>query len=139
MKTLSLLLSLFLTSLPLNTFAHGENKPGPHGGYIRMPGAFHTEVVKEKDGYRIYLLDINWKNPSVADSSMTASIRAGQNKTDLVCRKESNSYFCLSKSADKGELNIAAKREGQSGAAVSYQLPLNFEVPQQEMPEHMGH
>ena len=61
MHTITALIFSTLTVLSVNLFAHGEDKPGPHGGYIRMPGSFHTEVVKEKAGYRVYLLDINWK------------------------------------------------------------------------------
>lgn len=139
MKTPRALIFSTLIALSLNVFGHGEDKPGPHGGYIRMPGAFHTEVVKEKEGYRVYLLDINWKNPSVLDSSVTASIQSGKKKTDLSCTEESDSYFCKSKLPEKGALNIIAKREGQTGAVSSYKLPLKFEIPQNEMPEHKGH
>jgi len=139
MKTSISLLFLTLTALSVHVFAHGENKPGPHGGYIRMPGAFHTEVVKEKNGYRIYLLDMNWKNPSVLDSSVSANILAGKKKTELTCTKELNSYFCKSSLAEKGELNITAKREGQTGIVAQYKLPLKFEDPQNEMPAHHSH
>ena len=140
MKATRTLIFSILTSLSLNVFAHGEDKPGPHGGYIRMPGAFHTEVVKEKEGYRVYLLDINWKNPSVLDSSVAASIQTGKKKTDLACAKESDSYLCRSSLPQKGILNINSKREGQTGGIPSsYNLPLKFEVPQNEMPEHKGH
>ncbi len=140
MKTTFALTFLALTALSLNVFAHGEDKPGPHGGYIRMPGAFHTEVVKEKDGYRIYLLDINWKNPSVLDSEVKASIQNGKNKTELICLKESDSYLCKSSLPQKGILNINSKREGQAGGIPSsYKLPLKFEIPKDEMPEHKGH
>ncbi len=81
MKTPSTLFFAIVTTLSLNVFAHGEDKPGPHGGFIRMPGAFHTEVVKEKEGYRVYLLDINWKNPSVLDSAVLASIEVGKKQS----------------------------------------------------------
>lgn len=137
-KPASLVLSI-LTALSINAFGHGEEKPGPHGGFVRMPGAFHTEVVKEKDGYRIYLLDINWKNPSVLDSALSANIQVGKTKTELACSKESDSYFCKTSLPPKGDLNITAKREGQVGGVSSYKLPLKFEVPQNEMPEHSGH
>lgn len=132
---------LFLIMMPfsLTVFAHGEDKPGPHGGHIRMPGAFHTEIVKDKEGYRVYLLDINWKNPSVLDSSVSANIQAGKKKTNLSCAKESDSYLCKSSLPEKGELNITAKREGQTGHVAKYKLPLKFEVHQNEMPAHSGH
>lgn len=131
---------LVLTILSLDALAHGEDKPGPHGGYIRMPGTFHTEVVKEKAGYRIYLLDINWKNPSVLASDVKASIHIGENKTELNCTKESDSYLCKSSLPQKGILNIIAKREGQvGGIPSSYKLPLKFETPKDEMPDHKDH
>ena len=132
-------LFLFILLISLKGFTHGEDKAGPHGGYIRMPGAFHTEVVKEKEGYRVYLLDINWKNPSILDSSVKAYIQVGKKKTDLSCAKEADSYLCKSRLPDKGNLNIIAKREGQTGVVSSYQLPLKFEIPQNEMTEHNGH
>ena len=129
MHTITALIFSTLTVLSVNLFAHGEDKPGPHGGYIRMPGSFHTEVVKEKAGYRVYLLDINWKNPSVLDSSVSANIQVGKKKTELTCAKESNSYFCKSSNREEGVLNIDAKREGQKGMTSSYKLPLSFEIP----------
>jgi hypothetical protein len=137
-KSASLLFSV-LTLLTTNVFAHGEDKAGPHGGYIRMPGAFHTEVVKEKSGYRVYLLDINWKNPSVLDSAVSANIQVEKKNTELTCAKESDSYFCKSTLPQKGELNITAKREGQTGGIAVYKLPLKFENTQNEMSEHKGH
>lgn len=136
MKTLAAFIFTTITALSTIAIAHGEEQAGPHGGYIRMPGAFHTEVVKEKNGYRVYLLDINWKNPSVLDSSVIASIRVGNKKTKLTCSKQTDSYFCQSSLAQTGELDIKAKREGQVGAVSAYKLPLKFEVPSNEMPEH---
>lgn len=125
-------------------FSHGENKPGPNGGYIRMPGAFHTEVVPEKSGYRIYLLDINWKNPSVKDSTLTANIEIENKKNELSCSKSTDSFFCKSDMIAKGKLNILAQREGQTGGVATYNLPLKFETPNVEanpkkMEHHHGH
>ena len=139
MKTPTVLCFWILTILSLNVFAHGEDKPGPHGGYIRMPGAFHTEVVNEKEGYRVFLLDINWKNPSVLDSSVSASINFGKNTTELTCSKDKESFFCKSSLSQIGVLNIHAKREGQAGGVATYKLPLKFEIPEKEMPAHHGH
>jgi len=132
----SALISVLFIFTSTSVFAHGEDKAGPHGGYIRMPGAFHTEVVNEKNGFRIYLLDINWKNPSVMDSSVSATVIQGKSKSNLKCTKESDSYLCLSKTTQKGELQIIAKREGQTGTTAYYNLPLKFEIPKNEMPEH---
>lgn len=138
-NTPSAIIFLILTLIYLHVCAHGEGKPGPHGGFIRMPGPFHTEVVKESGGYRVFLLDIDWKNPSVLASSVSAFIESDRTKTNLICTKKSDSYFCKSFHPQKGILHINAKRNGQSGTIASYKLPLKFEIPQNEMPDHKGH
>ena len=54
--------------------AHGEDRPGPHGGIIRMPGAFHTELrPKSNREFELFLLDMKWGEPSVAQSSVEAA------------------------------------------------------------------
>jgi len=129
------LTSLFLATLILKlnvAFAHGENKPGPHGGIIRMPGTFHTEVVPlGKTTIKIFLLDMEWKNPSINNSEIQVILN-NKSKERAQCRTSDNYYLCsFSKSVDltkKGELKILAQREGQKGAEVSYFLPLKFEV-----------
>lgn len=139
MKTTSKLIFSIATILSLNVFAHGEDKPGPHGGFIRMPGAFHTEVLQTKEGFRIYLLDINWKNPSVLDSSVTATIKTGKKKTELVCSQEEDSFLCKTATFKKGVLTIMAKREGQMGIDANYKLPLKLEAEKNEHIDHSGH
>ena len=64
---LKLIISILISSLVgLTAFAHGEDKPGPHGGHIRMPANFHTEVIQDLDGsFHIYLLDMQFKEPIV--------------------------------------------------------------------------
>lgn len=130
---------LMIQFFQIDAFAHGEEKPGPHGGFVRMPGAFHTEVVKDKKGYRIYLLDINWQNPSVREASVSASIEFKKKITKLSCSKQTDFFLCQSKSLDAGTLNITSTREGQVGGVSTYSLPLKFETPMNEMPEHSGH
>lgn len=125
-----------LILVSINALAHGEDRPGPHGGYIRMPGNFHTEVIQEKTGFRIYLLDIHWKNPTVLDSSVSATLQIGRKKTELSCVKESKSFLCAFKSPTKGVLTVIAKREGQTGAVANYNLPLTLEAPKNEMLDH---
>ena len=131
MKHLSLVIGAALSLYSVSLFAHGEDKAGPHGGYVRMPGAFHTEVVKEgKDKLRIYLLDLAWKNPSVKDSSVEAMIKDKKTTNILSCEKETDSYVCSSKKGTlklKGQLEILAMREGQVGIAAIYPLPFKFE------------
>lgn len=38
--------SILFLALTFELFAHGEDHPGPHGGRIQMPGAFHTELIQ---------------------------------------------------------------------------------------------
>lgn len=141
MKQTFLAIIAAMSIYSINAFSHGEDKAGPHGGYVRMPGAFHTEVLKEGDGLRVYLLDINWKNPSVKDSSVEAVIKTGKTTDILNCTKEKDSYLCSSKKGAlqlTGNLEILAKREGQKGAAAVYPLPFKLETPQGN-DGHQGH
>ena len=129
---LSIVTALFIS--PLIALAHGEDKPGPNGGFIRMPGAFHTEVIPlAANSLKILLLDIAWKNPSVKGASVKAVYQSVANqKSDAVCKAEANFFVCkfsgnidISKS---GKLEIQAEREGIKGILVSYPLPLKLEV-----------
>ncbi len=132
---MNILTSLFIVSLLLKSnfaFAHGEDKPGPHGGFIRMPGAFHTEVVPQsKTTLKVFLLDIEWKNPSINNSSLQVILN-DKSKTKAQCSVKDNYYLCsFPKPIDltkKGELKVLPQRDGQKGAEVSYILPLKFEV-----------
>lgn len=121
------LATLFVTS---TAYSHGEDKAGPHGGEIRMPGAFHTEIVQKKnDTFFVYLLDMNWKNPSVKNSSIKASITVDSQNINLNCIASKQYFECKSvkklltfKNGD--ELTINAVRENVSGGLAVYELPL---------------
>lgn len=115
--------------------AHGEDKLGPHGGFIRMPGAFHTEVVPRENSIDIFLLDINWKNPSVKNSSVKVSLENDGAKRDLLCNARKEFFSCtLPKGAElkKGSFHLKAIRENASGAEMTYSLPLS-------VLKHSGH
>ncbi|MBK7961785.1 MAG: hypothetical protein IPK04_11675 [Bdellovibrionales bacterium] len=112
--------------------AHGEDKPGPNGGFMRMPGAFHTEVIPlGPNKLKVFLLDINWKNPSVSSSSLRVNLKS-KKTSQAKCDVQENYYLCeFSKGVDltrKGELSIEAQRENQKGNKVSYELPLKLQV-----------
>ncbi len=129
---LSLLLILALAAVFLGShiaLAHGEDKPGPNGGFIRMPGAFHTELIPTSpQSLKVYLLDINWGNPTVNSSSVKVTHK--ESKITKVCKAESSYYVCqFPKSVDltkKGYLSVIAERENQKGMAVIYELPLKL-------------
>lgn len=117
-----------LILLTATAWGHGEERPGPHGGFIRMPGSFHTEIVPTgKDKIKVYLLDMNWENPSVRDSSVTASW-SGKKRLVARCVQEKDFFTCTFApgfDSKSGELRIEARREGQSGKPALYALPLD--------------
>lgn len=139
MKTfLQLLFSAVVGLLPTLAYAHGEDKLGPNGGFIRMPGPFHTELVLvEKNKLNVYLLNMEWKNPSVKKSSLLIKYN---DKIEAQCKIQRNFYSCtFPNSVDltrKGELKVTAEREQQNGMEVSYPLPFKLEGVKDE---HSGH
>jgi hypothetical protein len=125
----------------LKVSAHGEDKPGPNGGSIRMPGAFHTELlIVDKNILQIYLLDMEWQNPKVKNSQVEVTLSHAKNIKGK-CQPQNEYFICkfpqevnLSK---KGQLLVASIRENQKGNDVTYQLPLSA-FKKLENP-HMGH
>lgn len=110
--------------------AHGEDTPGPSGGYIKMPGAFHTELVPTgKDTVQVYLLDMTFKNPTVKNSKVDGKLRSKEGVEMLFsCTQEATFFQCklpASLAAHAGgHLILIAEREGQKGVPASYDLPL---------------
>ncbi|MBA3660235.1 MAG: hypothetical protein H0W64_00735 [Gammaproteobacteria bacterium] len=118
---------LFLLLVSHSAFGHGENTPGPHQGYIRMPGAFHTEVIPQKNGIKVMLLDINFKNPMTSNSSVKAIIQNAGGEQSFTCKARKNYFFCpiaLRLLLQKGTLQVLAKRKNIPGAPADYPLPL---------------
>ncbi|MDZ4084217.1 MAG: hypothetical protein U1E10_14840 [Bdellovibrionales bacterium] len=142
MNTLAWLLLALALLKPLAVTAHGEDKPGPNGGFIRMPGAFHTEVVAQKPNQlKVFLLDIAWKNPVVAKSSVKATHESSaKQKSDVSCSPEKNFFVCkFPKSVDvskAGTLTLFATRDSQAGIPAAYPLPLKLDKPTDD---HSGH
>lgn len=128
MKIVRSLSPLFVVFAAAAALAHGEDVPGPHGGAIRMPGSFHTEALSEgPKRLRVYLLDVGFGNPTVADSAITASF-AGPAKSDARCRKEKDSFLCTfdgNVNLEKpGKLTVVATRAKKKGSAAVYETPL---------------
>jgi hypothetical protein len=110
--------------------AHGGDKPGLHGGFVEMPGTFHTEVVPEKgNSFKVYLIDINFQNPSIKDSSVEAWIEGGSKKSSLNCVSKEDYFQCnpTDKTVKGKKLIIKAKREQMQGNEVTYKLPIRRE------------
>lgn len=107
--------------------AHGESAPGPHGGEIRMPGAFHTEAKVEGRAVVVRLLDIQFKNPTTRNSVVEARLDRDGKAASLSCKAEKDRFNCAlpkGEMAQTGRLFVKANRDGAPGAEVSYDLPL---------------
>lgn len=122
--------------MTFNVYAHNENKYGPHNGYIRMPGVFHTEVVPEKNqNFRIYLLDVNIKNPSTQNSTVALRYEGDKGfSAQYKCLKEKEYFSCSIDSNTttldlrSGSLVVEASREGKKGTPARYPLPLSLNM-----------
>lgn len=128
---------MFSIALIVSSYAlsHGENKLGPHGGYVRMPGAFHTELVEKKPKtLEVYLLDINFKNPVIENSEVTAKLtnKTGKQQDTVNClaQKEKMNFECK---LDKDfslyqKIKIKAIRNGiKSSKDADYEIPLKLD------------
>lgn len=128
-KNLFLLLGLALFTQKAEP--HGMDKPGPHGGYIRMPGAFHTELVPVSENeWKIYLLDESFKKPTVKNSSLSGVLQVGQESIPIDCAEDATFFICsvtngIPKDV-RSRLRFEAKRNGGSKGIAIYDLPLTF-------------
>lgn len=106
-------------------YGHGDHRPGPHGGEIRMPGVFHTELVAiNSRQYKVYLLDMKFADATTQDSHVKVSYEGKRAK----CEKAEDHFKCTFKRSlkkKKGEILIEATRKGKRGKAI-YAMPLKF-------------
>lgn len=117
--------------VPALCLAHGELKPGPHGGEIRMPGAFHIEVVASSVAVDVYLLDMQFKNPRVVDSSVNVTLDRDGDRLALECRvaNRKKMFRCLLPNDEElsaGRLLVNASRGGVPAESIHYELPLKW-------------
>lgn len=143
MKNRILILTTAILANSELSLAHGEDKAGPNGGFIRMPGAFHTELVLEgKNILKVYLLDMQWKNPSVSKASLQIMF-SGKKSTKADCVASEINFVCtFPKNIDlttNGKLSVQAKREGEKGSEVTYPTPLKLEAASTEVMDHSKH
>jgi hypothetical protein len=143
MKTI-LIFTIFAS---INAYSHGEDKYGPYNGYIRMPGAYHTEVVPEgPDKFKVYLLDMKWKNPTLKQSLVKAMLIEEKNKVAVHCEAKDNHYLCVlpkGRNLNQGVLELESQRENQKGNVAIYKLPLKLEKSAEpeksKHDDHSGH
>lgn len=120
--------SLFLTAIfSSQVLSHADNQPGPHDGIIRMPGAFHTEVIPQNNGIRVMLLDMQFDGPTTINSSVKAIIQTEAGEWSFICKPKEDYFFCPIDTKlleSKGTLQILAQRQNMQGAPADYPLPL---------------
>ena len=125
-------------SLVSNVFSHGMDSLGPNGGYINMPGAFHTELVPNDNGsLKVYLLDINFKNPTTKDSSVELKYVSNKKTIPFDCKALDETYYLCSSSEvkekiSKGNIEINAVRAKAKGHTAKYSLPIKLKTPKKE-------
>ena len=127
------LILVFMVAISLKALAHGEDKLGPNGGYIRMPGSYHTEVVPDGPAkFKIFFLDIAWKTQPLNNSSIEVSYKGNKSAKAQCEAKERNFFSCtLPKGIDltkSGKLVVISQHEKQKGNEVTYNLPLKLEI-----------
>ncbi|MCW7482797.1 hypothetical protein [Leptospira kanakyensis] len=134
-------LTIFLTLLSSQQMAaHGEHKPGPHGGLISMPGAFHTEVLPYQNlGFKVYLLDINFENPTSKNSKLRGKVVSKGKEFPLKCTNHPDHFYCeipKGSSVNEGELILSPEWNFQKGADVKHKLPLSVVIEEKKEHHH---
>jgi hypothetical protein len=121
-------MSLALISLLSNNlFAHGMNSYGPHGGYIKMPGAFHTELVNKGSQLNIYLLDMAFKTNMTNNSTVKIKY-IGNKELKYQCIKTLDHFNCKKPSnllSNYKKIIITTIKDNKSTDA-EYDLPLKL-------------
>lgn len=137
---------LLLVTIPLNVYAHGEDKPGPHGGHIRMPGAFHTELVLSNQSAKVYLLDARFKNPMTKNSQVGLILNSHHESKEISCKVKEDHFDCPlpAKLTGFSGISLKAVRNGAKGQEAKYPLPLSFPqapkaAPTQDDHSHHNH
>lgn len=125
----SIMAWLFLGNTTLG-MAHGEAKYGPNGGFIRMPGRFHTELVSSDDPtvYKVFLLDMAFKNPTTSGSMVTLRY-SGNMPAEAKCSKKNKFFECKFEQkidVTSGSLTLTAQRYHTTAAPTEYPLPLRL-------------
>lgn len=125
----------------LKVFAHGENKPGPHGGNVLMPGPFHTELLLVAEVATVWLLDMAFKNPTTENSQVTLTANNKDQSVSAECTNKKIFFECRfpQKISDYPWIKIKAVRKGVKGKEALYSLPLMFTGPASSPEDHSHH
>lgn len=120
---------IFLVFLSTSALAHGEDKPGPHGGHVRMPASFHTELLQDSSAFtfKIYLSDVHFGNVDNKTSELSAKALTSSGDVELSCQKVETFFQCsapLPSGVVASELRVNSKYKDQPRATAIYKLPL---------------
>lgn len=130
--SLKYLILTLMIAISLQASAHGEDKLGPNGGYIRMPGSYHVEIVPDGTNmFKVFLLDINWKTQAINNSNIEIRHKA-RKLVKVNCEpKEKDFFSCtLPDGIDltkNGKLFVTSQHQNQKGNEVIYKLPLKLQ------------
>jgi hypothetical protein len=119
---------LFAFCLSEQTLAHGMNKPGPHGGYIRMPGNYHIELVPAGKELKVYFLDMNFAPIPLNEATVSLTL-TGKKPLKAQCLKEMHFFRCDTKELSFKmfkEVVVESSKAGEVEATSTYKIPLKF-------------
>ncbi|MGZ3743406.1 MAG: hypothetical protein ACXVB1_14480 [Pseudobdellovibrionaceae bacterium] len=136
------LISAAIICLSLNASSHGEDKLGPNGGYIQMPGAYHTELVPDgPHKLKVFFLDISWKTQALNNSNLQIKYVGKKSSSNANCEPQGKTYFSCTFPNDAdlskpGKLIVNSQHEGQKGNEVMYKLPLKLQATDESHGKH---
>ena len=133
-----LTLAITLQTFFFNQYSYADELLGPHGGYYRMSGRDHIELVPKLNGeFSVYLLDLRLKNPTIKNSSVNVKIGDDKDKYEkklatLDCITMKDHFYCTNKTNietnPNTKLYLKAKRLGIELEEVSYPLPFKSKM-----------
>lgn len=118
----------FLCLLAAKLPAQDSNSLGPHGGYLKTLGDFHSELVlNAQKGAVVYLLNREDKNPISDKASVYFLLRSGRFEANYYCAPKEDHFECrMPKPLDRkpGDIvTIKAMRKGKTDH-FRYEFPL---------------
>jgi hypothetical protein len=124
-KIIYLLFTFFIAH---GALAHQMDKLGPNGGFVKMPGAYHMELVETADSLKVYLLDMNFKDALTKNSSVSI-VYSGTKQSQTNCKEQENHFICPKPKEGLNQYKFAlvsSTRNKIKGGVARYDLPLKL-------------